>query len=74
MARGVDGYLIDGPDEIQSSWLVSKFRIGVSAGASAPEILVRRVVDKLKLLSGAKEIQLDGVHEAISFPLPKGLS
>jgi 4-hydroxy-3-methylbut-2-enyl diphosphate reductase len=74
VARGVDGYLIDGPDEIESSWLIGKHRIGVSAGASAPEILVRRVVDRLKSLSGAEEIQLDGVQEAISFPLPKGLN
>ena len=52
IARGVAGYLIDGPDEIKASWLQGKRRIGVTAGASAPEILVRRVVNRISQFDG----------------------
>jgi 4-hydroxy-3-methylbut-2-enyl diphosphate reductase len=74
VARGVDGYLIDGPDEIESAWLKGKRRIGITAGASAPEILVQRVVDRIQALSGATVKQLDGVAEGVVFPLPKELA
>jgi 4-hydroxy-3-methylbut-2-enyl diphosphate reductase len=71
VARGIDGYLIDGPEEIDPAWLQGKQRIGVTAGASAPEILVRRVVDRIRELTGAEVAQLPGVEEGVSFPLPK---
>jgi 4-hydroxy-3-methylbut-2-enyl diphosphate reductase len=74
VARGIDGYLIDGPEEIDPAWLQGKQRIGVTAGASAPEILVRRVVDRVRELTGAEVGQLAGVEEGVSFPLPKGLA
>ena len=74
IARGVDGYLIDGPDEIEAGWLVGKRKIGVTAGASAPEILVKRVVDRISLLTGAQISQALGVEENVSFPLPKELA
>ncbi len=74
IARGVDGYLIDGPDEIEAGWLVGKRKIGVTAGASAPEILVKRVVDRISLLTGARVSQAIGVEENVSFPLPKELA
>ncbi|MBP8789453.1 MAG: hypothetical protein KBH41_18710 [Azonexus sp.] len=74
IARGVDGYLIDGPDEIEAGWLVGKRKIGVTAGASAPEILVKRVVDRISLLTGAQISQAIGVEENVSFPLPKELA
>ena len=73
VARGIDGYLIDGPDEIDPAWLQGKQRIGVTAGASAPEILVRRVVDRIRELTGAEVGQLAGVEEGVSFPLPRDL-
>ena len=73
VARGIDGYLIDGPEEITPGWLQGKQRIGVTAGASAPEILVQRVVDRIRELTGAEVGQLAGVEEGVSFPLPKGL-
>ncbi len=73
LARGVDAYLIDGADEIDPTWLQGKCNVGVTAGASAPEILVRQVVDRLQSLVGAKVIQLAGVEEGVSFPLPKEL-
>jgi 4-hydroxy-3-methylbut-2-en-1-yl diphosphate reductase len=74
LARGIDGHLIDGPDEIDPAWLPGKQRIGVTAGASAPEILVQRVVDRIRELTGAEIGQLAGVDEGVSFPLPKGLA
>ena len=74
IARGVAGYLIDGPEEIDPSWLGGKQRIGVTAGASAPEIVVRRVVDRISLLTGAVVAQAIGVEEGVSFPLPKELA
>jgi 4-hydroxy-3-methylbut-2-enyl diphosphate reductase len=74
IARGVAGYLIDGPDEIEAAWLEGKQRIGVTAGASAPEILVQRVVDRISLLTGAEVSQAIGVEESVSFPLPKELA
>lgn len=74
LARGVDSYLIDCADEINVDWLNGKSRIGVSAGASAPEVLVNRVVERIQELSGASVSQLAGVEEGVSFPLPKELA
>ena len=74
IARGVDGYLIDGPEEIDTAWLAGKQRIGVTAGASAPEILVQRVVDRISALTGAEVSQVSGVEEGVSFPLPRELA
>ncbi len=73
LARGIDGYLVDGPEEIEPEWLSGKRLIGVTAGASAPEILVQRVVDRIRSITGAEIGQLAGVDEAVVFPLPKGL-
>ncbi len=73
VARGVAAYLIDGPTEIDPAWLAGKQNIGVTAGASAPEILVQRVVDRIRELTGAEVGQRAGVEEGVSFPLPKGL-
>jgi 4-hydroxy-3-methylbut-2-en-1-yl diphosphate reductase len=74
LAHGIEGYLVDGPHEIVQSWLVDRTRIGITAGASAPEILVRRVVERISNLSGASVVQLKGVEENVSFPLPKELA
>lgn len=74
VARGVDGYLIDGPDEIDSSWLEGRQRIGVTAGASAPEILVQRVVERIGFLTGATISHVKGIEEGVSFPLPRELA
>ncbi|WP_153131303.1 4-hydroxy-3-methylbut-2-enyl diphosphate reductase [Dechloromonas hortensis] len=73
LTRGVDAYLVDGADEIDPMWLEGKTRVGVSAGASAPEILVERVVDHITQLTHAQVKQLAGVEEGVSFPLPKEL-
>lgn len=73
VARGVDAYLIDGADEIELAWLDGKHKVGVTAGASAPEILVQRVVDRIQALTAAEVRQLAGVEEGVSFALPKEL-
>lgn len=73
VALGVEAYLIDGPEEIKMTWLADKQRIGVTAGASAPEILVQRVLDRIRSLASAEITQLDGVEEGVSFPLPREL-
>ncbi len=70
----IDAYLVDGATEIDPAWLDGKSRIGVTAGASAPEILVHEVVQRLRKLSGGAIFQLDGVQEGVSFPLPKELA
>lgn len=72
-ALGIEAYLVDGPDEIAATWLAGKNKIGVTAGASAPEILVQRVVDRISALVPAEIVQLAGVEEGVSFPLPKEL-
>lgn len=74
VSRGIDGYLVDGPDEIEPAWLAGKTRIGITAGASAPEILVERVVGRIRSLTGAEVGQLSGVEEGVYFPLPKELA
>jgi len=71
---GVPSYLIDGADSIDPQWLVGKSAIGISAGASAPELLVQQVVQKLKGLGAVSVRTMDGLVENVSFPLPKGLS
>ena len=71
--RGVPAWLIDNADAIDPHWLEGKKRIGVTAGASAPEVLVEAVVSRLREL-GAKTVRtLDGVPEKVVFPLPKEL-
>jgi 4-hydroxy-3-methylbut-2-enyl diphosphate reductase len=74
VARGIESYLVDGQEEVDPAWLKDKERVGVTAGASAPEILVQRVVDRIRTLTGAEVSALAGVAEGVSFPLPKGLA
>jgi 4-hydroxy-3-methylbut-2-enyl diphosphate reductase len=71
--RGVPAYLVDGAEQIDPAWLTANARAGVTAGASAPEVLVNGVVDRLRAL-GANQVQtLDGVPENVNFPIPKEL-
>jgi 4-hydroxy-3-methylbut-2-enyl diphosphate reductase len=71
--QGVAAYLIDGADDIDPAWLASARAVGVTAGASAPEILVQQVIDKLKSSYGARVIENGGQTENVSFQLPKEL-
>ncbi len=70
---GVSAYLVDGADQIDPAWLRGNARVGVTAGASAPEVLVNGVVERLKT-EGAESVQsLNGAAENVNFPLPKEL-
>jgi 4-hydroxy-3-methylbut-2-enyl diphosphate reductase len=72
--KGAAAYMVDNASQINPAWLEGKLRIGVTAGASAPEILVQQVIDRLKEL-GAKSVRpLAGAEENVTFPMPKGLS
>jgi 4-hydroxy-3-methylbut-2-en-1-yl diphosphate reductase len=70
---GVDAYMVDAAEQIDSSWLMGKKSVGVTAGASAPEILVREVLARLRELGAGPVRELDGIAENVTFPLPRGL-
>ncbi|TXI05576.1 MAG: 4-hydroxy-3-methylbut-2-enyl diphosphate reductase, partial [Rhizobium sp.] len=66
-------YLIDGPEDIRSEWLAGRAKIGVTAGASAPEVLVQQVVARIKELGGTVSAEMPGRQEHIVFSLPPAL-
>lgn len=70
---GVPAYMVDNASEIDPQWISGKNRVGVTAGASAPEILVRAVIERLNQLGVGNVTDLEGVQEKVGFPLPKGL-
>ncbi|OAE61938.1 4-hydroxy-3-methylbut-2-enyl diphosphate reductase [Achromobacter mucicolens] len=72
--KGVASYLIDGADSIDPAWLAGRKRIGVTAGASAPEVLVQQVIARVKELGAVSVRKMPGLEENVAFPLPKGLS
>ena len=71
--RGTPAYMIDDASELRAEWLTGKRVAGVTAGASAPEVLVQQVIDRLHELGAQDVRELDGAVEKIVFPLPKGL-
>jgi 4-hydroxy-3-methylbut-2-enyl diphosphate reductase len=71
--RGVPAYMIDSADELDPAWIADRPRVGVTAGASAPEVLVEEVIARLKSLGARSVRQLEGVEENVVFPMPKGL-
>jgi len=72
--QGVEAYMIDNASLLQAEWLLGKTKVGVSAGASAPDILVQEVIARLQQL-GAKSVQeLSGVVESVVFQLPRNLT
>lgn len=70
---GVPAYMVDDAGELQDAWFAGHARVGVTAGASAPEDLVQGVVQRLKTLGAMSVRHLDGIRETTQFPLPKGL-
>jgi 4-hydroxy-3-methylbut-2-en-1-yl diphosphate reductase len=70
---GTNSYMVDSPSELQREWVKDARRVGVTAGASAPEHLVKEVMNQLKAWGAASVRQLDGAQEHVHFPLPKGL-
>jgi 4-hydroxy-3-methylbut-2-enyl diphosphate reductase len=71
--KGALAFMVDNASEIDPAWLEGRRRIGVTAGASAPEVLVQEVVARLKSLGATSVRELDGVEENVTFPLPRGL-
>ncbi len=71
---GCEAYLIDRVNDLQSQWFDGKRRFGITAGASAPEVLVRQVVDRLRDMTGVAPHELDGVEENIVFRMPRELA
>ncbi|MBC7917196.1 MAG: 4-hydroxy-3-methylbut-2-enyl diphosphate reductase [Rhodoferax sp.] len=70
---GTTSYMVDHADELQASWFEGKQRVGLTAGASAPDILVQAVITRLRALGAVTVRKMDGLEETIKFPLPKGL-
>ena len=70
---GTTSYMVDTAQELQPQWFEGKSRVGLTAGASAPDILVQQVIERLRALGATSVRKLDGVQETIKFPLPKGL-
>lgn len=71
---GCPSYLVDGPECIDPLWLTGAQRIGITAGASAPEVLVQDVISRLKELGAISVRKMQGIEENVSFPLPRELS
>ncbi|MED5606733.1 MULTISPECIES: 4-hydroxy-3-methylbut-2-enyl diphosphate reductase [unclassified Pseudomonas] len=70
---GTPGYLIDGAEDLKREWFEGKQRIGITAGASAPEVLVRGVIEQLRKWGAEPEVELDGREENITFSMPREL-
>jgi 4-hydroxy-3-methylbut-2-enyl diphosphate reductase len=70
---GIDGYLVDGPEDLNREWFVNKQAVGVTAGASAPEVMVRRVIEQLKEWGGQMPQETIGREERVTFSLPREL-
>ena len=71
--RGIPGYLVDGPDDLRPEWFAGARSVGVTAGASAPELLVRRVVGRLQEWGGEAPAEVSGREENVVFGLPAEL-
>jgi 4-hydroxy-3-methylbut-2-enyl diphosphate reductase len=72
--QGVAAYMIDSAEQLEPAWFAGKHRIGITAGASAPEVLVQQVIARLKTLGADSVAEADGIVESVVFPLPKDLS
>jgi 4-hydroxy-3-methylbut-2-enyl diphosphate reductase len=70
---GTPGYMVDNAEELDPRWFVNAHRVGLTAGASAPEVLVQQVVERLRALGAVSLRRMDGIEETVKFPLPKGL-
>ena len=70
---GIEAYMVENASELRQEWVAGKVRIGVTAGASAPEVLVRDVITRLKALGARRVVEVDGIAEKVVFALPKNL-
>ncbi|QFZ87266.1 4-hydroxy-3-methylbut-2-enyl diphosphate reductase [Variovorax paradoxus] len=70
---GTESYMVDSADELKPEWFEGKSRVGLTAGASAPEVLVHEVIERVRAFGAVSVRKMDGIEETIKFPLPKGL-
>jgi len=70
---GTPAHMVDCPEDLQPQWFEGHARVGLTAGASAPEILVQQVIERLRALGAVSVRRLQGAAETVHFPLPKGL-
>ena len=70
---GTTAYMVDSADELPPEWFTGIARVGMAAGASAPEVLVQAVIARIKALGAVSVRSMDGIEETVKFPLPKGL-
>jgi 4-hydroxy-3-methylbut-2-enyl diphosphate reductase len=70
---GTDAYMVDRPDDLDAAWFEGKRRVGLTAGASAPDILVQQVIERLRALGAVSVRTMPGIEETVRFPLPLGL-
>ena len=73
-SRGIPAYMVDSAEQLKPEWIAGKLRVGITAGASAPEILVTELIARLEALGAESVRQLEGVSESVVFTLPRGLS
>jgi 4-hydroxy-3-methylbut-2-enyl diphosphate reductase len=73
-ARGIPAYMVDSADQVKPEWIAGRRRVGVTAGASAPEVLVTELIERLRALGAASVRQLEGVNESVVFTLPRELA
>ena len=72
--RGIPAYMVDSAEQLKAEWVAGKRRVGITAGASAPEALVTELIERLKALGAASVRQLEGVSESVVFTLPRELA
>ncbi len=72
-SRGIEAHMVDNASELKPAWIAGKRRIGVTAGASAPEVLVQQVIAGLRDLGADRVTALSGTEENVAFPMPRGL-
>ena len=70
---GTVSYMVDSAEELEAHWFEGRPRVGLTAGASAPDVLVQAVISRLRAMGAVSVRKMDGVVETIKFPLPKGL-
>ncbi len=73
-SRGIEAYMVDNASQLKAEWVAGKQRVGVTAGASAPEVLVNELIARLKALGAGNVRQLEGVNESVVFTLPRELA
>ncbi|MGA1328678.1 MAG: 4-hydroxy-3-methylbut-2-enyl diphosphate reductase, partial [Rubrivivax sp.] len=70
---GTPAYMVDGAQDLRAEWFTGRRRVGLTAGASAPDILVQEVISRLRALGVVSVRKVEGVQETVHFPLPLGL-